>query len=1078
MPGLVPSWVAIFAATFSCVEPRGDVTWDRLKDLFGRAVDLDEQACAAFVARECGGDAALRQELESLLESARQERTEFLAPVWSPSAAKPLTHAGPYHLLEKIASGGMGTVWRARRDDQQFDRVVAVKLIKLGMDSDEVTRRFVRERQVLADLDHPGIARLLDGGVAQDGRPYLVMELIEGASIDVFVKSNELDVTARLELFVKVVDAVQAAHQLGVVHRDLKPSNILVTESGEPKLLDFGIAKVLQGAPGDRELSLLTREDERLLTPRYAAPEQVRGEVVTTATDVYALGVLLHELLTGSSPYDDDLTLRELESHICEREPPRPSLQVAVTERRRLAGDVDVLVQRAMAKDPARRYASARAMAADLRRNLAHETIVARPDTLRYRATKFVRRNRVLVSTTLSVVAALTVALVAALVMRADAEQAHVEVRAIAYRASIASAEAAIRDGSWQIARSMLEEAPRELRGWEWRHLQARLQRGRTVVDVGIPVHDATMLAGGLVVVSPGENGGFAHLVDLQRGVIVEQFEAEPAARVAALPGGRGVMLASRSYGVEVWSVESLGGEVGQPGLRKHRQVEDARGDDEAAACVAQNPSSGHMYVGYRDGLVRVFDQDTFVCSDMFQTGQESLHSLAFTCDGLCLATGSWDETVCIWRVGDRKLLQTLRDHGTAVDALAFDAAGERLAAGTLGGQLVVWDVQTGVRIATAAGCRAGVRTTMFTCDGKRLCSGDETGAVLVHDVESGALLTRLPAGDLAVTTILPAADGMIAVNCDGSLRQFAENAEAQVVRHSCEYTRDLVCDLEGRWVVVSPDGVVRKWSAAPADAPESVSRFSPSMGYQAMVDVSPHGRWLLRCDAKYLSVHATDTGELLWSAPKQEWLGARFAPDSKSVVAVYDGGIVRLASEHGTVLARYVLPDIGAVCYSPPQISIDPKGRWVVVGPCLTGCYVFDGATLTLSSEILAPTEGVGVAGLTTSPDGRYVAVTWMGASGGTTEIYEAEQWVVAASLPRAPNAIAVEFHVDGSRLFAAGANGAIRVWETRTWQRVAALHGHRSTVSAICFDCDGATMATVDSIGEMRWWPSVRAN
>lgn len=1058
------------------------MNWDRLKDLFGRAVDLDEQACAAFVTRECGGDAALRRELESLLESARQERTEFLAPVWSPPAAQPLTHAGPYHLLDKIASGGMGTVWRARRDDQQFDRVVAVKLIKLGMDSDAMTKRFVRERQVLADLDHPGIARLLDGGVALDGRPYLVMELVEGESIDAFVKSHDLNVTARLELFVKVVDAVQAAHQLGVVHRDLKPSNILITESGEPKLLDFGIAKVLQGADDERELSLLTREDERLLTPRYAAPEQVRGDAVTTATDVYALGVLLHELLTGSSPYDDDLTLRELESHICEREPPRPSLQVAETERRRLAGDVDVLVQRAMAKDPARRYASARAMAADLRRHLAHETIVARPDTLHYRVSKFVRRNRVLVGATLSVVVALTVALVVALVLRADAEQAHVEVRAIAYRASISSAEAAVRDGSWQVAQSMLQEAPRELRGWEWRHLLARLQRGKAVVDVGVPVSDAALLADGLAVVTPGEVGGLAHLVDIHRGVVVKQFETWPAARVAALPGGEAVMLVSRSYGVEVCRVGG-GDEVEQPadgqaGMRKRRQVEKSRGDEQAAACVAQNPSSGRMYVGYRDGLVRVFDPVTLACLDSFQTGQGSLHSLAFSHDGRFLATGSWDETVCVWRVGEAKPMQTLRDHGTAVDALAFDQDGERIAVGTLGGELVVWDLLTGSRLANAAGCRAGVRTTMFTSDGKRLCSGDDTGAVLIHDAGSGALLARLPAGDLAVAAMLPVADGLIAVNRDGGLREFAENAEAQVVRRGCEYTMELVCDDKGCWVLASPDGIVRRWSAAPADVLEHSARFGPSMANLAMVDLSSDGLWILACDSNHLSLHATNTGEQVWSAPKQQWLGARLAADGKSVVAAYRGGIVRLALQHGDVLARHVWPDGQRLCAEQAQICIDPKARWVVVGPSLHGCYVLDGATLDFGSEIPTPAESAGVAGLVASGDGRQVAITWRGSRGGTTEVYQTDHWVVAASLPRASNAIAAEFHVDGSRLFAAGANGALRVWETTTWQRVADLHGHRSMVNGICFDSDGATMATVDAVGEIRWWPTVRRN
>ncbi len=370
---------------------------------------------------------------------------------------------GPYRLVRELGQGGMGAVFLAVRDDDVFHKRVAVKLLKRGMDTDAIVRRFRTERQILAGLDHPNIARLLDGGTTDDGRPYLVMEYVEGAPLLAYADAHRLGVSARLELFLQVCAAVQHAHQNLVIHRDLKPANVLVTGDGVPKLLDFGIAKLLNPEMAGHTLAP-TAPGLQLMTPEYASPEQVRGDTVTTATDVYSMGVLLYEFLTGRQPYRlTSRAISEIVRVVCEEEPPRPSDAVTralppaedaadrpTTARathqadahrlqRRLEGDLDNIVLKALAKEPARRYGSIDQLAEDLRRHLAGLPVHARQDTFGYRASKFVRRHRGAVTAGAAVLLALVIGLVGvawqarvARTERQRAEQRFNDVRALA----------------------------------------------------------------------------------------------------------------------------------------------------------------------------------------------------------------------------------------------------------------------------------------------------------------------------------------------------------------------------------------------------------------------------------------------------------------------------------------------------------------------------------------------------------------------------------------------------------------------------------------------------------------------
>ncbi|MCH8251533.1 MAG: serine/threonine protein kinase [Planctomycetes bacterium] len=408
--------------------------WTQIKEIFDAATRCESNRRTVLLDRSCGGDAELRAAVESLL-GATDAPPGFLEPPIEGGAVNLAVEAaqilpvgrriGPYEVTGVIASGGMGTVYRGVRADGAFDREVAVKVIKPGMATEDMLRRFRREQQALADLDHPYIARLLDGGTTDgepDGDPYLVMEYIDGVPINRYCDEHGLSVAERLALFRNVCSAVHYAHQNLLVHRDLKPTNILVTQSGEPKLLDFGIAKLLSGRTGDRATDP-TRTGPPLMTPQYASPEQVRGDPVTTAGDVYSLGVILYELLTGHLPYDlTDKRPGEVERIITEFAPDPPSttvsrsasdhgparskpgappVDVMATHRlsperlcRSLRGDLDRLVLAAMHKDPARRYASAEQLSDDIRCFLEGLPVRAQRDTLEYRTRKFIQRHK------------------------------------------------------------------------------------------------------------------------------------------------------------------------------------------------------------------------------------------------------------------------------------------------------------------------------------------------------------------------------------------------------------------------------------------------------------------------------------------------------------------------------------------------------------------------------------------------------------------------------------------------------------------------------------------------------------
>lgn len=430
--------------------------WEKLQQLFEQASALEGDERRLFLDEHCAGDADFRGKLEDLL-AADEEQTGRTQPLVSDTELDwelKGSQLGVYQLMSRIGAGGMGSVFLAERADGVFERQVAVKVVKKGMDTEHVVQRFEAERQILSRLDHPNIAALLDGGVTADGRPYFVMELVDGLPITDYCDQHRLSIEERLELFQVVCTAVHHAHQNLVVHRDLKPSNILVTNNGEVKLLDFGIAKVLD----DNEDAHLTRTGMPLLTPAYASPEQLIGQPVTTGSDIYALGVILIELLAGRRPYEAMRTPEEMRQQVLSAQAPKPStlLSQQISDddgkpgtqslesvsasrcvgpnrlRQALSGDLDTICLMAIRLEPGERYASALQLAEDLFRHLDGQPVRAQPPSTVYRLKKFVGRHRVGVVASVMValaIAALTTFYTQKLAMERDSalrEQAKV----------------------------------------------------------------------------------------------------------------------------------------------------------------------------------------------------------------------------------------------------------------------------------------------------------------------------------------------------------------------------------------------------------------------------------------------------------------------------------------------------------------------------------------------------------------------------------------------------------------------------------------------------------------------------
>jgi WD40 repeat protein/serine/threonine protein kinase len=1065
------------------------------RDLFLAALQRPDPAGrAAFLDGACGGDAALREQVEALLRE-HEQLGSFLEPsapalaatLDEPAGEWPGTVVGPYKLLEQVGEGGFGVVFMAEQT-QPVRRKVALKVLKPGMDSKQVVARFEAERQALAIMDHPNIAKVFDGGATASGRPYFVMELVKGVPITDFCDQHQLTPRQRLELFLSVCQAVQHAHQKGVIHRDLKPSNVLVSRYDTTpvvKVIDFGVAKALGQQLTDK--TVFTGLAQMIGTPLYMSPEQagMSDLDVDTRSDVYSLGVLLYELLTGTTPFTREqfkqATYDEMRRIIREEEPPKPSTRISTlgqaattlsaqrqSDPKRLSrlfrGELDWVVMKALEKDRNRRYETASAFAADVERYLSDEPVLACPPSAWYRFRKFARRNRpALVTATaaaLVVVAAVAglaasnfliareqretaKALHGATVARDELKQANDRERVEAYYRRIELAYGALSVNNLGDALKFLEPCPEDLRGWEWRYLM-RLCRVESLVT--------------------RDKAGFHS--------------------VAFSSDGDRLASAAADGAVKVWN--SRTGKV-LATIPAHRGF---------ASCVAFHPGGNHLLSVGADKLAKVWDLTTAPPRKVFERPCDAVHMFGTAYAGAFsplapdqLAVG-WEGTVTVWNWRTGKRVHAFPGHGPHRITLAFSRDGRRLASGNWRGSVKLWGPEAGGEpLRTFPEIRHAVAALAFSPDGKRLATATFARRVDVWDTATGTRLHSLPQNGLVLG---------VAFSPDGRL--IVSAGEDKVVHVWDAASGRELLGLRGHkgvcgCVAFSPDG--QRLASAGADGALHVWDATPLRGdeRQEAATFAAHGAevWSLAVspDGKRVVSAAFGPPVMIWHA-KTKQVSARFT-DHDSVVfcAAWhpDGRRVAIAGANGdrfSVRARALdakdEPD-GLKLTAASEyfaVAFSPDGKYLITGNGARLVEVWDAYT-GQRIHMLGTHTGV-LRGLAFSPgpDHKYLASM---SSDGEVKLWDAKR-LGEKGVPHHPLrsfpahspgvGLSMAFSPDGKRLVTGGKEYTVKIWDVETGDLLNKLSGHNGDVYTVAFSPDGRLVASAGEDSTVKVWDS----
>ncbi|MHC4070924.1 MAG: WD40 domain-containing protein [Planctomycetota bacterium] len=1058
--------------------------------IFYAALELRSAAeRRAYLKGVCGDDLDLLARVEALLKVQASERSIVEAAAASldmtletePLTEGPGTRIGRYKLLQLIGEGGFGVVYMAEQREP-IRRRVALKIIKLGMDTKQVIARFEAERQALAMMEHPNIAKVLEAGATDTGRPYFVMELVKGISITEYCDKNNLDTRQRLELFIEVCRAVQHAHQKGIIHRDIKPTNVLVTlrddDTPVPKIIDFGIAKATQARLTEK--TLFTEFKQFIGTPEYMSPEQARmGELdIDTRSDIYALGVLLYELLTGTTPFDRE-KLRssaydEMLKTIRETEPPKPSTRLntlgdvltEVAKHRHaepselckiITGDLDWIVLKTLEKERTRRYETANELVADIQRHLGDEPVIAGPPSTTYRVGKFVRRNRALVTAIAAVLVVLVVGIVVSTIFaigqsraRARAEQAR-EKEAIAraeavaardearqaekiaqqqrqvaeeqaearrralYFNQIALAAAAYHDDNMPRVRELLGLCPEDLRGWEWYRLWHISDLSlMTLRGYSERVRSVAFRPDGKRIVS-GSTDRTVKVWDSATGSELITLQGHEDRLRSVVFSPDGKRIVSGGGALKIWDAET-GSQV--------MTLEDHTGDVVSAVF---RPDGKQIVSGSEDGTVKVWDAETGSEVMALRGDEELLHCVGFSPDGKRIVSGGG--ALKIWDAATGTELMTLRGHGSPVNSVMFSPDGKFIVSGSDDRTVKIWDAETGSEVMTLRGHSDDIPCVQFSPDGKHIVSGSDDMTIRIWDAATGTELMTLRGHGSRVNSVMFSPDGKLIVSgsADETIKLWdaAVDRERIVIRgHNREDCADC-----GAWALAfSPDGrrIV-----------------SGSVDYTLRM-------WDVERGTEVMTLRGYENGVGSTGGPQERiWRSLAFSPDGKRIVSGSKDNMLTIWDvDSGAEVMTLQGHESNVRC-----VVFSPDAKLIVSGSEDNTLKVWDTDS---GSEMMTLREhSAGVFSVSFSPDGKQIV---SGSEDGMIKIWDTATGAAVMTLDGHDSMVtSIVFSPEGKCFVSGGKDGMIRLWDTTTGAEVMTLPLQKDGVWCVAFSPDG---------------------
>jgi WD40 repeat protein/serine/threonine protein kinase len=1079
---------------------------NREKEIFNEALEMGTlEARSAYVRGACGTDYKLRERVAALLkayESANHfipHRTRRVDEIPTVASSVQLTERqgtviDRYRLLEKIGEGGFGVVYVAEQREP-VKRRVALKIIKLGMDTRQVVARFEAERQSLAMMDHPNIAKVLDAGATETGRPYFVMELVRGIPITQYCDENHLAADERLKLFILVCQAIQHAHQKGIIHRDIKPSNILVTVNDGlpvPKVIDFGIAKATQGELTDK--TIYTQFQQFIGTPAYMSPEQadMTSLDIDTRSDIYALGVLLYELLVGKTPFDSkELLLSgidEMRRTIREKEPIRPSTRLdslsgeerTTTAKRRgadlakltniLRGDVDWIVMKCLEKDRTRRYDTANSLAADIKRFLANEPVMARPPSTAYQFQKAFRRNRTVFTAAATVGVVLVLGVIVSTWQAFEARRARnaekkqrlfaqteshkaQTAQKEAERAQAAEKQERLRANAEKVTaqrlfyvadmqliqtawdqsnipwlRTLLEETQDSLeRGFEWSYWQRQAHLAlRTLLG---HLDDVMSVAfspdGQRIVTGSWDHTAKVWAADSGRELLTLKGHSAGSRSWAFSPDGQRIATGSKDQTAKVWDTAS------------GRELLTLKGHSAGIGSVAFSPDGQRIVSGSSDQTAKVWNLFSGRELLTLKGHSNGIISVTFSPDGQRIVTGSGDNTAKEWEATSGRELLTLKGHSDSVLSASYSPDGQRIVTGSWDHTAKVWAADSGRELLTLKGHSAEIRSVTFSPDGQRIVTGSADETAKVWDAASGRELFTIKGHSDAVSSASYSPDGrwIVTGSADKTAKLWVatDDREVLILKGHTNLIRSMASSPDGQRIVTgSEDRTAKVWDAANGRELFTLKGHSDRITSLAY---SPDGQRIATgsSDETAKVWDAASGKELLTLQGHSNWVFCvAFSPDSQRIVT---GSGDKTAKVWDVASGREVLAlkghsdRINSVAYSP-------DGQRIVTGSDDQTAKVWD----TASGRELLTLKGhsASVESVAYSPDGHRIVT---GSADRTAKVWDAAGGREVLTLKGHSDLISsVTFSPDGSRIVTASFDGTAKVWYAALPEQVAA--------------------------------------